>query len=217
MWRNKYAPGVSAATPFMLVTQTQEIQVSASSVNPLTTGASQKYVIPAGTPMAPVSGKYLPVRRTRIVATAPSNSATVYVDDATPFVAGDRICYFNSYLGTGAVGTVSTSAESGNVLVLAAAITAAAGDYLEEAYTGAHANTTSAMTEEIRPTDHVILLHDVSVTADDGVTTVDASAVGVTVGQMRSGSVKGTGCATFDVILRQQFPHIQFLNTQAGT
>src|SRR5512146_2490129 len=91
---------------FEQILSTKSLMMTSTALNPITTGAREKYRIHAGTPLGPVGNGFVsPIVRSRIVATAPSGSASFYVDDATGFKAGDVCLYFNSLAGTAAVAT----------------------------------------------------------------------------------------------------------------
>jgi hypothetical protein len=206
---------------FEQVISTKSLVMTSTALNPITTGAREKYRIHRGTVLGPIdSGGFVaPVVRSRIIATAPSGSASFYVDDASGFIAGDVCLYYNSLAGTAAAATVSTVTEATNLVTMTATHTAAAGDYLEKAYNGAHGNTTAAMSEGVTQTpDCVILLVDVDMLADDDTTVIAVPCVGVDAGVIRVSNLTGSCCATFDnVNLRAQLPRIRFDNVTAGS
>ena len=189
--------------------------MTSAALNPLTTGAREKYRIHAGTPLGPVGNGFVaPIIRSRIVATAPSGSADFYVNDATGFKAGDVCLFYNSLTGTAAVATVSTVTDGSNLVTM----TAAVGDFLEVAAQGAHGNTTAALGVGMQTPGTYILKADVDLLAADGATVMAVECVGVDMGSIRVGNLTGSCCTTFDSVnLRSQLPHIRFDNTTDGT
>ncbi len=201
---------------FELVGRTKNLMMTSAALNPLTTGANEKYKIHAGTPLGPIGNGFVaPVVRSRIVATAPSGGATLYVNDATGFVVGDVLLYYKTLNGTAAVATVSAVTDATNEIVLTDAITAAAGDFLEKAVNGAHGNTTVA--NPVQVPDISILQTDVCVLGADGATVIPMQCVGVDLGSIRVGNLTGSCCSTFDTMLRVQLPEIRFDNTTVGS
>ena len=203
-------------SPFESILRTKSLMMTSAALNPLTTGASGKYKIHAGTPIGPVGDGFVaPIVRSRIVATAPSGSANFYVDDATGFVAGDSCLYFNALTGTAAAATVSSVTDGSNLVVMTEAHTAAAGDFLEKAVNGAHGNTTAANATQVP--DVCVLLYDVEVLGADGATAIPVPCVGVDMGAIRVGNLTGSCCTTFDTNLRAQLPNLRIDNTTVGS
>jgi len=203
-------------SPFDSILRMKSLMMTSAALNPLTTGASEKYKIHAGTPVGPVGNGFVaPVVRSRITTTAPSGSVTVYVNDATGFVAGDGILYYTSLNGTAAAATISSVTDATNMIVLVSSITASAGDFLEKGVNGAHGNTTVANPVQIP--DVCILLADVEVLAADDTTNIPVECVGVDLGSIRVGNLTGSCCSTFDTMLRAQLPGIRFDNTTVGS
>lgn len=221
VWRNEQTYSKIEHSVFDVIAPEgrKSLMMTSAARNPITTGAREKYRIHAGTPLGPIGNGYVsPIIRSRITTTAPSGSASFYVDDATGFQAGDVCLYFNSIRGTAAVATVSTVTEATNLVTMTETHTASAGDFLEVAANGAHGNTTVAVEEGLQTPDAFILLEDVDVLAPDGVTLVPVPCVGVDAGVIRVGNLTGQCCATFDnVNLRAQFPRIRFDNVTVGT
>ena len=203
-------------SPFESILRTKSLMMTSTALNPLTTGASEKYKIHAGTPIGPVGNGFVaPIVRSRIVTTAPSGSTSVYVNDVTGFLADDVLMYFNALTATGAVATISTVTDATNLITLTEAITAAAGDFIEKAANGAHGNTTVASPVQIP--DVCVLLYDVEVLAADGATVIPVPCVGVDMGAIRVGNLTGSCCTTFDTNLRAQLPSLRFDNTTDGS
>lgn len=207
---------------FEAVLDRRNIIISGTALDPLDTGAVSKYTIPAGTPLAPVPAtkKYLPIRRT-LAAAAVNNDTTVTVDCAKPFQGceGLGIRFYSALSATSTLRTISSVNTSTNVIVLTAAATIVDDDYIEACLNGAHGNSDSASATQIP--DAVILEHAVEVLAADGATTYDTPAVGVFRGSIRRDRVNGPGIGsggtTFDQLLKNQLPNIDFLPTSAGT
>ncbi|HOQ98229.1 MAG TPA: hypothetical protein PLJ35_05355 [Anaerolineae bacterium] len=215
-WRNEQTYTQIEHSVFDKIERTKALVMTSAARNPITTGAREKYRIHAGTPIGPIGNGFVsPIIRSRIVATAPSGSTSVYVDDVTGFKAGDVLLYFSTLTGTAAFATVSTVTDASNLITLTDAITASAGDYIEVAANGAHGNTTAA--NPTQTPDVFILLEDVDVLAPDGATLIPVPCVGVDAGVIRVGNLTGQCCATFDNInLRAQLPDIRFDNTTVG-
>ena len=207
---------------FETVLDRRNIIISGAAFDPIDVGATSKYIIPAGTPLCPVPAtkKYLPIRRTRAAA-AVNNDTTVTVDCAKPFQGceGLGVRFYASLAATSTLRTISTVNTTTNVIVLTAASTIVDDDYLEACLNGAHGDADAASSTQIP--DAVILEHAVEVLAADGATTYDTPAVGVFRGSIRRDRVNGPGVgasgATFDTILKNQLPNIDFLPTSAGT
>src|ERR1035437_9377098 len=97
MMRSTQTSNVVEYSPFTLVQRKRSISISPGAKwdNSLSTGG--EYVIPAGTPMAPITagtGLYKPIRRTTIatVATANETVATMAaVSEAKKFAVGDVV------------------------------------------------------------------------------------------------------------------------------
>jgi len=93
--RERRVRSITPGGPFQAVDRTIAIMLSADARDPLD---HSEYVIPAGTPMAPVArgsdhdnGLWLPIRRTRVATVATDPTTEFVVDDAEPFVVGDTI------------------------------------------------------------------------------------------------------------------------------
>jgi len=219
--RNSKAVKSSIGGVFESVEEYRNIIVSGSSFDPLDVTATGRFVIPAGTPMAPIvsTGKYMPIRRSRATS-AVSNDTTVTVDCVKPFLGqeGAGVLFYASNAATATLRTISTVTQATNVIVLTAAATVVDDDYFEVALNGAHGNVETATPTQIP--DAVILAEAIEVVFADG-TTFDVPAVGVIKGAIARENVNGPGVgalgATFDVILKNQLPNISFLPVSAGT
>ena len=201
----------SVAGKFKSVLLTRDIIVDGDSFDPLDNATPGTYTIPAGTAMAPVSGKYLPVRRTLCTAVA-ENSKTLAVANVKPFRVGDVVMLYTSIAAT-ADGRTIAAVTAPTTVVLTAVATVAANDRLEVAATGAHGNTTAVTPTQIA--DVVLLANDVCVAHADG-TTFDSPANGVIAGQIATEKVNGPGTAAFDTDLETQLPNIDFIPATAG-
>lgn len=206
----------SVENPFDQIDMAMNIIIASTALNPLDIATATKYIIPGGTPLAPVSangGKYRPIRRT--LATAAANNTTcVTVQNAKPFLAADVLKYYVSNVATSDVATIATIDTTNNVLWLTAAHTIASSERVEVKETGL-ANTTA-----VNPTgipDCVILRDTVAVRLADG-TLIDKPAVGVLRGAIRKSMVNGPGTTAFDTMLQQagQCGGINFLPATPG-
>lgn len=203
---------------FESILEERPIVVDGNSLDPLDRGATDKYIIPAGTPMCPIAAtaKYKPIRRTRAAATV-NNATTLTVDCADPFVVGDGILFYTSLAATAELRTISAIDYDHNVLTLDAKATVVDNDYVEVALNGAHGNSETAAATQIP--DAVILKETIEVYRDGE--TFDVPAVGVIKGAISRHNVNGPGVgasgATFDLILKDQLPDISFLPVNPGT
>jgi hypothetical protein len=204
---------------FESIEEERHIILDGNSLDPLDVGATDKYIIPAGTPVCPVVGtaKYLPIRRTHAAA-AVSNDTTLTVDNAKPFAdgVGKGILFFASIAATAELRTISAVDTTTNVITLSAAATVVDDDFVEMALNGVHGNTENATPTQIP--DAVILAETVEVYHQGS--TFDTPAVGVIKGVISRGKVNsgtGAGAATFDVALKTQLPGISFLPINPGT
>lgn len=206
-------------SPFESILRAKNIMMTSAALNPITTGAREKYRIRAGTVVGPVGNGFVaPIIRSRIVATAPSNSTAFYVDDASGFKAGDVLLFYNALTGTASVATVSTVTEATNLVTMTAVRTAAAGDFVEVQASGAHGNTTAAVGFGMQTPGVYILKADVDMLAADGATVEARPCIGVDMGAIRTTLLTGSGTATFDAVnLRAQLPLIQFITPTDGS
>ena len=203
-------------SPFDVILRMKSFMMTSAARNPLTTGASEKYKIHAGTPIGPIGNGFVaPIIRSRITTTAPSGSTSVYVNDVTGFKADDVLLYYKTLNGTAAVATVSTVTDGSNLITLTDAITAAAGDFIEVAANGGHGNTTVANPVQIP--DACILLYDVETLGADDTTAIPVECVGVDLGSIRTTNLTGSCCSTFDTMLRDQLPGIRFDAATVGS
>lgn len=205
--------------PFKQVDMVRDLIVSGAAYDPGDNSRPGTYTIPAGTPVAPVSGgHYLPVRRTRI-ATGSNNAKTLAVQSSVPFRAGDAVALYSAISGTADFRTVdSITSGTTTEIVLTDVATVAAGDRIEVRANGAHGNTTAAVsTEQLKLQDAVLLLNDVCVYhASDG-STFDTPAVGVVRGQIAVSDVNGPGTTSFDTDLEYQVPGLDFVPLTPGS
>lgn len=203
--------------PFESIEEERNIIVDGGSLDPVDDGTLTRYVIPAGTPMAPIAatGYYWPVRRTTVAATL-GNATTVTVADASPFKgdAGKGVLIFGSLSETAQLRTISSVDTTNNVIVITSPVTVTNGYYIEAALNGAHGNATAFNSAQIP--DQVILKHDVEVLAADGSTTFHAPAVGVYRGAIRRDLLNGPSAAGYDDLLKSSHPTISFLPIKAG-
>lgn len=199
---------------FEQIDEPRNIMIDGASLDPLDVGATDKYIIPAGTPLCPVvaSGKYKPIRRTKATA-AVSNDTALTVANAKPFAVGDAIYFYASLAATATLATVAAVDTSTNVITLSANHTVADAEYVEVKENGAHSAATTANPTQIP--DAVILAETVEVYREGA--TFDVPAVGVIRGVITRANVNGPGTAAFDQLLKSQLPNISFLPVNAGT
>lgn len=193
--------------PFQAVDRAIAITLAADARDPLD---HSEYVIPAGTPVAPVAsgsdhdnGLWLPIRRTRVATVATDPTTSFVVDDAEPFVVGDTIQAVDvAGPGTGVtdLGAITAITYSTNTIVCTNAANALnVDDWIEVTENGA-ADDSNAQWKEPRLCG--LLLNDVDVRVDgedtDGRPTFTEA---VTSGVIRQGDINFNTTAVLDKIL----------------
>lgn len=196
-----------------------DIIVNSTARDPLDQ-ATQPHVIPAGTPMAPVSalnGHFMPIRRTTL-ATAMAATTVADVVDATPFGTGDVVQWFTTtniweILAEGTAATLAGVDYANNQLTFGHAVTTAAlGAYVE-------VNTNGHLVCLDNPVDYdaVILLRTVQNQTDPpSATTICVPAEGAFGGSMRAADVNGPSAAGVDDLLEYAFRNFTFIAAEHG-
>ncbi len=193
---------------FSAVLMNRNIIVDAASVDPL--GASPTTTIPAGTPMAPVSGgKYKPLRMTLADGACTTDEDVIPVTDTAMFAVGDvvkKVALANPAGAQAALGTIASISAGVSITLAADTTTAvASGDIVLVAENDAMVN------------DTVILGEAVSTLVADG-TTADTPASGVIAGQIRQGDVyMNTALGISIDRLAYLMPLMDFVPATAGT
>lgn len=201
-----YKPDMGS--PFALRTYERPIVVDSTAYDPQSyTGTARlaDYIIPAGTPMSPVTasdGRYIPVKRSAYVSKANASSDTqITVTDASPFRVGDVIVYLDSsanYVPV-AIGTILTiTGEAINIDgTVAAGI--GAGDLVQVAY---------------NRRDVVLLGETVRLWDDIAGAAVSVPAVGVIGGQISEAKLNWAHNADWQLL--KDMPKMDFLPVEPG-
>jgi hypothetical protein len=199
--------------PFKGALQFREIVVGSGAVWP--TGSGSDYVIPLGTPMAPLTSSaskrtYKPIRVGRIAGTATAAELDMTMDSCAGFATGDVVVV----LQNGALPTLCTISTTGTISALSyttkvISLTNALGIIVT-------ANCVVEVKENglgTNPHDAVYLAENVQTRDLVSGTNVEAPARGV-----RSGQVEVNRLAThcFDALFPRLFPLMDFIPTSAG-
>jgi hypothetical protein len=198
------------------VLDTRNIVVLAGSKWPTGATTDDPYVIPAGTPMAPVTagtGRYKPIRQAVIVTAATAAEFVLNTGAAKGegFDVGDVVNVMQNgakptLMTVATVGTISTIDYTLGVITLtnALGVIVSAGCWIEVASNGAATN----------PAGAVYLLENVKTRDTDLGVSVDVPAVGVIRGQVEITKL-GTNCYS-SALSPKQFPLIDFIPVTPG-
>jgi len=177
--------------------------------------SSDDYVIPLGTPMAPITagtGLYKPIRRAvmNTAATAGESILNAKAGEADGFAVGDVVIVLQngakpSLMTVSTTGTISTIAYATGVITLTESLglVVSAGCYFEVAENGA-----ATMTR-----DCVFLGENVKTYDSELGVSLTPLAVGYIAGQVEVVKM-GTNC--YDALTPAQFPDFDFIPEYAG-
>jgi hypothetical protein len=196
-----------ARKPFSVALIKRRIVVDSSSLDPMDTDANNQYIIPAGTPMAPVTGndgRYMPIKRATVVSCTWDNPNTeIVVDDASPFKDGDVVRQWDAddAYADNAVGTLADVDLTTNTLSIVGDVT---GDIAEDDLIGVAYNTAD-----------VVLLEQDAAVRDQDLNLVHVPASGVTCGQIRCADVNMPSGA--DPVLYRDMLLMDFVPGEPGS